>query len=105
MPAARPPSPIPASTIASIMANAVGVETTYSRKNRNQITSSDKRMQPVPKLMKSIRHGGQYLAPKRREVCAEEQAQPCSCQFVLSAKRPLQRCNSPKPQPNLCLED
>ena len=61
-----PPSPIPASTIASIMANAVGVETTYSRKNRNQITSSDKRMQPVPKLMKSIRHGGQYLAHKRR---------------------------------------
>src|SRR6476469_7957894 len=58
------PSPIPASTIASITAKAVGDETTYKRKNRNQISSSARRTRPLPKLTKSKRHGGRYLASK-----------------------------------------
>jgi len=57
-PAVIPPRPIPASTTASITANAKGNETTYSRRNRNQITSSARRIRPVPKLTKSKRHGG-----------------------------------------------
>src|SRR5438552_8898136 len=64
-PATMAPSPIPASTTASMTANAVEDEATYKRKNRNQITSSDRRTQPVPKLTKSRRHGGRYLASKR----------------------------------------
>ena len=58
VPAAMPPKPIPASTTASIIANAVGNDTTYRRRNRNQITSSARKIQPVPKLTKSKRHGG-----------------------------------------------
>src|SRR5919108_3984062 len=58
VPAAIPPSAIPASTIASITANAVGDDTTYRRRNRNQITSSARSTQPVPKLTISRRHGG-----------------------------------------------
>src|SRR5436190_22389078 len=57
-PATTPPKPIPANTTASMIAKAVGDETTYNRRKRNQITSSATRMQPVPKLTKSKRHGG-----------------------------------------------
>src|SRR5437868_14750115 len=61
-----PPNPIPASTTASMIAKAVGDDATYKRKNRNQITPSERRMQPVPKLTKSRRHGGRQLTSKRR---------------------------------------
>src|SRR5262245_2792016 len=57
-PANVPPSPIPASTTASMIAKAVGDDATYRRKNRNQITSSARRSRPVPKLTNSKRHGG-----------------------------------------------
>ena len=59
------PDPIPASTTASITEKAIGNEATYKRKNRNQTTSRHRRMAPVPKLMKSKRHGGRYLISKR----------------------------------------
>src|SRR5437868_14926872 len=60
-----PPNPIPASTTASITEKAVGDEATYKRKNRNQTTSRERRMAPVPKLTKSKRHGGRYPISKR----------------------------------------
>src|SRR5262249_20748719 len=59
------PKPIPASTTASMTANAVVEDTTYSRRNRNQITSSASRTQPVPKLTTSKVNGGRYRASKR----------------------------------------
>src|SRR5690349_9066316 len=60
------PSPIPASTTASIRAKAVGDDATYSRRNRNQITSRASKRQPVPKLTKSKRQGGRYLTSRQR---------------------------------------
>src|SRR5262249_23905240 len=59
------PNPIPAKTTGSMIAKAVGDDATYNRRNRNQITSSARRMQPVPKLTKDNRHGGRYFASKR----------------------------------------
>jgi hypothetical protein len=41
-----------------MIAKAVGDEATYSRRKRNQITSSARKIKPVPKLTKSKRHGG-----------------------------------------------
>src|SRR5262249_58709122 len=61
---AFPPRHIPASKTASITANAKGNDTTYSRRNRNQITSNARRTRPAPKLTKSKRQGGRYTALK-----------------------------------------
>ena len=47
------PSPIPASTTASMTAKAVGDDTTYKCRNRNQINSSERRTRPLPKLAKN----------------------------------------------------
>ena len=44
--------------VIQIIANAKGKGTTYSRRNRNQITSNARRTRPVPKLTKSKRQGG-----------------------------------------------
>src|SRR5438093_10813543 len=60
------PKPIPASTTASMIANAVGDDATNRRRNRNQTSSRQRRMHPVPKLTRSRRHGGRYLASKRK---------------------------------------
>src|SRR6476620_2353018 len=49
-----------------MIAKAVGEDATYRRKNRNQITSSARRIKPVPKLTKRRRQGRRYLTSRRR---------------------------------------
>src|SRR6266542_1681677 len=58
-----PPRPIPASTTASMTANAVAVDVTYKRKKRSQMTSNARRIAPAVMLTKSRFHGAFANAP------------------------------------------
>src|SRR5262249_56148174 len=85
---------------ASIIAKAVGDDATYKRRNRNQITSSARRMQPVPKLTKSRRHGGRYFTSRRsgnvRCTSGLVSPSPIATNQALAPATPL-----PKPAPQL----